>query len=195
MYFSEHAVMLWCTCREMRRCKSTSSIFSSKIVCWQLVLGLLCVAGLLVVRRQTGWAHEPYSTLQSRSLVEDQHREIRSDTPQKVSAESGRPPVQSPEHSTEQPVVSAPKKYQSNVPEDDIPGHHKHKVWRQSHKQGDLPLMPFDRSPDSNTWDNSVAICACMLQENVTDVREWLIYHRYHLLKWLTCACIPSEVQ
>ena len=44
--------------------------------------------------------------------------------------------------------------------------------------EGDLPQLPLERGPDSDTWDNSVAICACMLKENITDVREWLQYHR-----------------
>ena len=44
--------------------------------------------------------------------------------------------------------------------------------------EGDLPQLPHERGPDSDTWDNSVAICACMLKENITDVREWLQYHR-----------------
>lgn len=43
---------------------------------------------------------------------------------------------------------------------------------------GDLPPLNPDRSPESATWVNSVAVCACMLKENVTDVREWLLYHR-----------------
>ena len=34
-------------------------------------------------------------------------------------------------------------------------------------------------SPFSLDWDNSVAICAIMRQENVEDLREWLQYHRY----------------
>lgn len=44
--------------------------------------------------------------------------------------------------------------------------------------EGDLPQLPEGRSPDSDAWNNSIAICACMLKENVTDVREWLQYHR-----------------
>lgn len=34
-------------------------------------------------------------------------------------------------------------------------------------------------NPFSNTWDNSMAICALMRLENSADVREWLQYHRY----------------
>lgn len=158
---------------------------SSRMLCWQVALGLLCAGGLLAVRRQAGWGHEQYSTLKPSAFSEDQHREIRSHVPPTTSQESGRsqpaplpPPLESPEQSAAQSIVSEPKKYQSIVPEEDIPGHHKHKAWRQSHRDGDLPLLPFDRSPDSELWDNSVAICACMLQENVTDVREWLVYHR-----------------
>ena len=44
--------------------------------------------------------------------------------------------------------------------------------------RGDLPNLPEDRSPDSPTWNNSVAICAIMKEENAKDVREWLLYHR-----------------
>jgi hypothetical protein len=43
---------------------------------------------------------------------------------------------------------------------------------------GDLPQLDAERSPFSDSWNDSVAICACMLKENVTDVREWLLYHR-----------------
>lgn len=66
----------------------------------------------------------------------------------------------------------------SHVPPEEVPGHHTHHAWVQAHKYGDLPMLPVDRSPDSDTWDNSVSICACMLEENTTDVREWLLYHK-----------------
>ena len=33
-------------------------------------------------------------------------------------------------------------------------------------------------SPDSPAWSNSLALCAVMKDENITDVREWLQYYR-----------------
>lgn len=33
-------------------------------------------------------------------------------------------------------------------------------------------------SPFSLDWDNTIAICAIMRQENLEDLREWLQYHR-----------------
>lgn len=68
---------------------------------------------------------------------------------------------------------------ESLVPTEQIPGHHTLRVWLENHHQGDVPMLSPDRSPYSDTWENSMSICACMLQENTTDVREWLLYHRY----------------
>jgi hypothetical protein len=64
------------------------------------------------------------------------------------------------------------------VDQDQVPYQHKHKIYKSSHSNGDLPFLPPDRSPHSDSWDNSIAICACMFQENLTVVREWLLYHR-----------------
>lgn len=66
----------------------------------------------------------------------------------------------------------------SDVPKDQIPGHHTHMMWLENHRHGDIPIPPPENSPYSDTWENSVSICACMLKENTTDVREWLMYHR-----------------
>jgi hypothetical protein len=41
-----------------------------------------------------------------------------------------------------------------------------------------LPPLPKSHGPDSPKWNNSVAICAIMKDENLTDVREWLTYYR-----------------
>lgn len=51
-------------------------------------------------------------------------------------------------------------------------------AYRKSHRHGDVEPLPENRSPQSDEWDNSVAICAIMKGENTTDVREWLMYHR-----------------
>ena len=32
--------------------------------------------------------------------------------------------------------------------------------------------------PLSKEWDNSVAVCAIMKQEKLSDIREWLLYHQ-----------------
>lgn len=34
-------------------------------------------------------------------------------------------------------------------------------------------------NPFSSAWNNTVAICAIMREENIADIREWLQYHRY----------------
>jgi hypothetical protein len=41
-----------------------------------------------------------------------------------------------------------------------------------------LPTMGFDHSPTSSQWTNSIAFCTIMKDENITDIREWLTYHR-----------------
>lgn len=53
------------------------------------------------------------------------------------------------------------------------------KIWNHAHDQGHLPELsePIHKSGQ----DNSVAICATMMDENSTDVREWLLYYRYFL--------------
>jgi hypothetical protein len=52
-------------------------------------------------------------------------------------------------------------------------------AYRKAHKRSDVSPLPDSRSPFSTEWNNSVAICAIMKEENTTDVREWLMYHRY----------------
>ena len=42
----------------------------------------------------------------------------------------------------------------------------------------DLPQLGWEHNPNHTSWKNSIGICATMFQENMTDVREWLIYHR-----------------
>lgn len=34
------------------------------------------------------------------------------------------------------------------------------------------------QDPGSENWDNSIAVCAIMKQERISDVLEWLLYHR-----------------
>jgi hypothetical protein len=41
-----------------------------------------------------------------------------------------------------------------------------------------MPKLPNHMGPWSNRWNNSVAVCAAMRQENATDVREWLLYYK-----------------
>ena len=42
----------------------------------------------------------------------------------------------------------------------------------------DMPALPPLHAPDSPTWKDTVAVCAIMRDENITDVREWLQYYR-----------------
>jgi hypothetical protein len=51
-------------------------------------------------------------------------------------------------------------------------------AYRKTHMRGDVSPLPENRSPFGSEWKNSVAICAIMMGENTTDVREWLLYHR-----------------
>jgi hypothetical protein len=44
--------------------------------------------------------------------------------------------------------------------------------------EGDLHELPAERGPNGTGWDNSVAICACIRNENATDVREWILYYK-----------------
>ena len=44
--------------------------------------------------------------------------------------------------------------------------------------EGELCDLPKSFGPWNKKWENSIAICAVMRDENVTDVREWLQYHR-----------------
>ena len=75
-------------------------------------------------------------------------------------------------------LASAALGARGRVPDDQIPDKHRTKVYRDSHAHGDLPQLPKRRQPGGPEWTNSVAICACMFQENMTDVREWLLYHQ-----------------
>lgn len=50
--------------------------------------------------------------------------------------------------------------------------------YTHAHKHGDLKQLPEKNSPYSSKWTNSVAICAIAKNENMADVREWIMYHR-----------------
>ena len=41
-----------------------------------------------------------------------------------------------------------------------------------------LPPLPLSHAPSSDTWDNRIAVCAIMKDENTDDVTEWLAYYR-----------------
>jgi hypothetical protein len=45
-----------------------------------------------------------------------------------------------------------------------------------------LPQLPEHLGPASASWTNSIAVCATMKDENVTDVREWLHYYKCVLM-------------
>jgi hypothetical protein len=188
-------------------------LFGFKAVFWQAVLACILTAGLLgVASTHLGrWGREQINpsvrqliqiddcthTNNDREglLCEQQFREIRSDSQKRKSiVRKTAPKGVKDSQQREQTEASREKEPAPNpldvssVPPEEIPGHHKHRLWREAHQDGDLPLLPTDRSPDSDTWNNSVAICACMLQENTTDVREWLLYHRSGPLAAHTCC-------
>lgn len=69
--------------------------------------------------------------------------------------------------------------YISAVPDSQLPKQHRRGIYKRAHRYGDLSALRADRGPWDPSWDNSIAICALMYLENTTDVREWLLYHRY----------------
>ena len=94
-----------------------------------------------------------------------------------------------------------PVYFPSQVPRDQVPKKHKFAIYRYTHMYGDLPAPLGLRRPTEGTrlewakrqrkwgkwhgWDNAIAICASMFQENMQDVREWLLYHQ--------CASLPAR--
>jgi hypothetical protein len=59
-----------------------------------------------------------------------------------------------------------------------------------------MPLMSGSHSPNSVHWTNSIALCAVMKDENITDIVEWLLYYQcvpcwcrlcVFLLAWRGC--------
>lgn len=163
--------------------------FSLKLILWQVVLGCICGAGLLGLRFRSEQCGQQQNSSQIRALrhLDDcaQQDSHNKNTFCGEEQQHGSRETSSTQHSEEHMSVDATQEARSqnpletsSVPPDEVPGHHQHHAWVQAHKHGDLPLLPTDRSPDSDSWDNSVSICACMLQENTTDVREWLMYHK-----------------
>lgn len=183
------------------------AVFSLKAVLWQVLLACVFGAALLGVRVRSVQRAAPHGRElrnidgcsepggQGSYLCDaNQLREIRAEVSKKkkqqqAESKSGSSSdMQSKKPSDTPDEDSAPSFLESSdVPPDQVQGHHTHRLWVQAHKHGDLPRLPMDRSPDSDTWDNSVSICACMLQENTTDVREWLLYHR--------CAYLPPAAE
>ena len=83
--------------------------------------------------------------------------------------------------------------YPTWVPPKQVPARHQRDIYRYTHAHGDLPpLLPqlrpdrkvavqWTKEKDWRTWEQreaSIAICACMFQEHMEDVREWLLYHQ-----------------
>ena len=48
-------------------------------------------------------------------------------------------------------------------------------------------------APWAEAWANSLAICATMRNENVTDVVEWLQYHKCASIGLETSTCFPGS--
>ena len=112
---------------------------------------------------------------------------ISADDPQTRGLSAGVDGRSQIENSVSTPIVAAP----ATVPQDEVPYQHKHSVYKRAHRFGDLPFLRADMSPDSEKWDNSIAICACMFGENATDVREWIMYNRYVAsAEWVACRVI-----
>lgn len=43
----------------------------------------------------------------------------------------------------------------------------------------DSTPIQMDRAPWEANWNNSIALCAIMQRENITDIVEWLSYYKY----------------
>lgn len=55
--------------------------------------------------------------------------------------------------------------------------------WLRAHEKGHIPELPdLEERIKDPSRKLSVAMCAAMKAENMTDVREWLLYHRYLLM-------------
>lgn len=52
-------------------------------------------------------------------------------------------------------------------------------VWAYTRRRGSLPLKPALSSPASASWNNTIAMCTSVRAENTTDLREWVMYHRW----------------
>ena len=66
---------------------------------------------------------------------------------------------------------------------------------KQPASSGSQPQKEVD--PQSEEWDNSIAVCAIMKQEKLNDIREWLLYHQcalahatHHQLGQPSCDCV-----
>lgn len=64
----------------------------------------------------------------------------------------------------------------------------------------DMPPLPESHSPDGGHWTNSVAVCAIMKDENITDVVEWLAYYKCALVLLMSAdsehvACVSARRQ
>ena len=60
----------------------------------------------------------------------------------------------------------------------------------ESLQPGGAAVPEDQRAPWNKNWRNSVAICATMRQENVTDVVEWLTYYQCAH----SCSCASALV-
>lgn len=144
-----------------------------KVLAAQLLVGLVAACAILGIKFTSVPAYQLHGEAESIGspvpgslAVEDlQTRALSAGLEQRPQIASTVPT----------PIVLVP----AVVPDDDVPYQHKHSVYKRAHRFGDLPALRSDMSPDSEMWDNSIAICACMLGENATDVREWIMYNRY----------------
>jgi hypothetical protein len=64
------------------------------------------------------------------------------------------------------------------LPSEELPVETSLQAERLSVSMGGLPKLPDSQAPWRPGWGNSVALCTTMRRENVTDVREWLLYHK-----------------
>lgn len=149
-----------------------------KVLAAQLVLGVVAAVLLLVALKQ---ALSPNSTLVLQSQLRLKAPSGASSSSLTVQSVEFNRVLREKSSKPTHPVAAASSSSSAStatVPPSQLPRQHKTGVYNFAHRYGDLPALRLDHSPKNPAWDNGIAICACMFQENTTDVREWLLYHK-----------------
>lgn len=154
---------------------------TGKLLAAQLVLGVFVVLVLVAVginrpvlpagtieQSHSRLSDEPSSSFEAAET----YRLLREETGSVLDTSQATPDADSPFRGDTSCSRGA-------VPPSQAPKQHQKGVYIRAHRYGDLSALRQDRNPWDPAWDNGIAICACMFQENTTDVREWLLYHKY----------------
>jgi hypothetical protein len=85
-------------------------------------------------------------------------------------------------------VVPKPQRKAKPAQRDPMPTQRNPKPARKPRRDGQpRRTLPHHRGPWHHSWNNSIAVCAIMRQENITDVVEWLSYY-----KCVPCCLLPE---